>query len=404
VATTDQTLRVLIVDDEPNMRMAVSRALRDYTVRIPDLGLVVGMSTEEAGSGEEGLEMILAEAPDILLLDHKLPQMSGLDVLQGLMERDLDVTTIMITAYASLETAVLATKRGAYDFLAKPFTPTELKSTVFGAAQHLLLQREARRLAEERHRVRFEFISVVSHELKSPLAAIESYLKMFQNRTLGDEMVAYDTIIDRTVTRMDGMRKLVNDLLDLTRIESGQKRREIADLDVAQIAATSIELNEPQAGERGISLTLETAGPVPLRGDAGEIELIFNNLVGNAVKYNRQGGAVTIAVSSVPGSESVDEVDIHDRVRITVADTGIGIAADDLPKLFGEFARIKNEKTRAIEGSGLGLSIVKKLAALYGGDATVASELGVGTTFTVDLRADMPGDEAAGAVAGASPA
>lgn len=392
MVTIDQTLHVLIIDDEPGMRMAISRALRDYTVRIPDLGLIVGMATDEAESGEEGLAKILASPPDILLLDHKLPQMSGLDVLQGLAERDLDVTTVMITAYASLETAVLATKRGAYDFLAKPFTPTELKATIFAAAQHLLLQREARRLAQERHRVRFEFISVVSHELKSPLAAIQSYLGMLKNRTLGDDVAAYDTVIDRTVVRMDGMRKLINDLLDLTRIESGQKRREIADLDLADIAAGCIDLIADRARERGIVITLDADEPTPLRGDAGEIELIFNNLISNAVKYNRDGGAVTVSVHRRRRGEVDDDDGLHDRVVIAVSDTGIGIAADDLPKLFGEFVRIKNEKTRTIEGSGLGLSIVKKLAQAYEGAATVASEPGVGTTFTVDLRADMAGD------------
>lgn len=371
-------LRILIVDDEAGMRAAVARALDGFSFSIPDLEAEVRFTVEQAGSGEEALAMIAAAAPDLLLLDHKLPGMSGLDVLAALAEmpvdKPADLLTVMITAYASLETAVVATKRGAYDFLAKPFTPEELRTTVRKTTKHLLLQRQARRLALEKRQIRFQFISVLVHELKAPLAAIEGYLNLMEDHALGDELVAYDGPVGRSKLRVEGMRKLIMDLLDLTRLESGQKQRDLALVDVGLLARKSIETVTAEAAARGISIDLRADGDVTMTADPGEVEIVLNNLVTNAVKYNRDGGSVTVTLAA-------DD----ERVTITVADTGIGLAPDEAARLFGEFVRIKNDKTRAILGSGLGLSIVKRLAQVYGGDVGLVSEPDVGTTFTVTL-------------------
>src|SRR5512137_3150853 len=159
------------------MRLAVARVLNTYTVK-PDESdeHAVGFAVETAETGEAALDMMSASAPDILLLDMKLPGKSGLDVLREIRERRLDILTVMITAYATLETAIEATKRGAHDFLPKPFTPEDLRVAVRRAVRHYVIQREARRLAEEKRQVRFQFISVLGHELKAPLAAVEGFL------------------------------------------------------------------------------------------------------------------------------------------------------------------------------------------------------------------------------------
>ncbi|HQK50675.1 MAG TPA: response regulator, partial [Myxococcota bacterium] len=172
------TLRVLVVDDEPGIRAGILRALRNYEILVPDLGLRYRLSCEEADSGEAAIESLgRAGPPDLLLLDYKMPGISGLEVLERMQKDPVDTVTIVITAYASLETAVAATKQGAFDFLAKPFTPDELKSVLYKATRHLIVRREARRLADERRRIRFELLSVVAHELKAPTAAIENYLR-----------------------------------------------------------------------------------------------------------------------------------------------------------------------------------------------------------------------------------
>jgi signal transduction histidine kinase len=281
----------------------------------------------------------------------------------------------MITAYATFETAVQATKLGAYDFLPKPFSPEELRYSLRKATDQLIISREARRLAEEERQVRFNFISVLSHELKAPLNAIEGYLRLLQDEQSPERR----QMIDRSLLRLDGMRKLIFDLLDLTRIESGQKSRQFAEVDVAGVAKKTIDLFATEAAERDISIALEALEPVKLVADAGELEIVLNNLVSNAVKYNRDGGSVTVSLERKDGA-----------VNIQVADTGIGLTPEESAKLFSEFVRIKNEDTFKILGSGLGLSTVRKLAHLYGGNASVKSERGVGSTFTVTLRDAAP--------------
>ena len=372
-----ETLKILVVDDELGIRLGVTRALQDFRVRMPDLESEVGFELGQAESGEEALERLASDRPDILLLDHKLPGISGIEVLERLASEPRDMLTVMVTAYATIETAVSATKRGAYDFLAKPFTPDELKSTIYKAARHLLLQREARRLQREKRQVRFQFISVLAHELKAPLAAVEGYLSLLQGGVVEPGSPKYDGIVERSLQRIGGMRKLIVDILDLTHIESGQKQRELAEVDVRSIASRAIETATPAAEARRLTISLDGPEAPVFLADAGELEIIFNNLVSNAVKYNRPGGRVEVRVRTE-----------RETLIVEVADTGIGMSAEEMARLFGEFVRIKNAKTRDILGTGLGLSIVKKLAQLYGGDVAVTSEPDVGSTFTVRLRRD----------------
>ena len=237
-----ETLRVLVVDDETGMRLAVARVLNTYTVR-PDESEehAVGFTVETAESGEAALEMMAASAPDILLLDMKLGGMSGLDVLRELRERRIETLTVMITAYATIETAIEATKRGAHDFLPKPFTPEDLRVAIRRVVRHLAVQREARRLAEEKRQVRFQFISVLGHELKAPLAAVEGYLQIMKDGSAGSDPAVVARIIDRALVRTEGMRKLIVDLLNMTRIESGRKRRDLVAADLRDAATAAME-------------------------------------------------------------------------------------------------------------------------------------------------------------------
>ena len=368
-------LRVLVVDDEPGMRYAVVRALQSYHAKLPHIEGEIGFELTQADSGEAALALLEQQTPDIMLLDHKMGGMSGVEVLNELRRRESEILTIMITAFATIETAVRATKSGAFDFVAKPFTPEELRDTLKKAATHLMVQRQAQRLAEEKRRVRFEFISVLGHELKSPLGAIESYLLLLKQRVQGDDIGKYDAMIDRCLLRAAGMRKLILDLLDMTRLESGEKKREIREVEVVELAKMALEALKPQADERKVALHLDAPAALEMTADRGEIEMVLNNLISNAVKYNRPGGRVDVTLG---GDEEC--------VNLAVRDTGIGLTPEEAQRLFKDFARIKNEKTRDIPGSGLGLSIIKKIADLYGGSAVVESEPNVGSTFRVVLR------------------
>lgn len=370
----EYTLSVLVTDDEMGMREGTARALAHFTTRFEELDAAVSYTVQTAASGEETLALIEEQQPDILLLDYKLPGMSGLDVLAKIQDRVREMITVMITAYASLETAITATKQGAFDFLAKPFTPQELRAAVRKATNQLLLLREAQRLAEEKRRIRFEFISVLAHELKAPLNAVESYLNLMKEQPPGADPEMLKHSVARALVRIQGMRKLIFDLIDMTRIESGTMVRKPAEHDLVALARAAMETQEPLAAARGIRLALEAPQPVPAVVDRTEIEIVLNNLLSNAVKYNRDQGSVTLRCERKDGA-----------ARIEVADTGIGMTDKDIERLFGDFVRIRNEKTSHIEGSGLGLSTVKKIAGLYHGQVAVTSTPDVGSVFTFSL-------------------
>jgi len=291
------TLHVLGVDDELGMRHGLERALAAYQADIPDIGEEVNFDISLADTGEQAVEIIKAHAPDILLLDYKLPGINGLEVLDQTASAAENMLTIMITAYASIETAISATKQGVYDFLPKPFTPADLKHTVRKAATRIILARRAQELEEENKRVRFDFIRVLGHELKAPLSSISSYLYLFQDHTLGENLQDYDQISGRCLTRLEQMRKLIADLLDMTRIESGQKNRHITTVDLCAAVERAVELVKVEADSRSIRVETDVHTDYSMAGDATEIDMILNNLVSNAVKYNRPEGHVNISLT-----------------------------------------------------------------------------------------------------------
>lgn len=368
------TLKLLIVDDEPRIRMGMKQILKNFKLVLPDVDSDIVLDIDMAENGTQTLEKVRNNKPDIMLLDYKLPDMTGLEALEELQLKEDELVTIMITAYATLDTAVSAIKSGAFDFLAKPFTPKELRATVSKAAQSLILARHVKLLNEEKRQVRFQFISILGHELKAPLAAVQSFLDLIQEETLGNELINYKDILNKCNVRLDQMRKLIFDLLEMTKIESGKRQREFKIIDIYETVKTSIETMQLDANKRNISINLYCKSPLMFVADKQEIEIVLNNLISNAVKYNRDNGKADINI-----------VKEENKLIIKVSDTGIGMSQEETAKLFQEFVRIKNNKTKNILGSGLGLSTVKKIALLYNGDATVDSIEDQGTSFTVTL-------------------
>ncbi|HAE37515.1 MAG TPA: hypothetical protein DCG57_02615 [Candidatus Riflebacteria bacterium] len=376
-------LQVLVIDDEPGMRMGVERTLDGQRLEFWGTD-ILDVAVETAGTGAEGVDKILNGKIDILFLDYKLPDMNGLEIIEKLGERAKELIIIMITAYASIEVAIEATRKGAYDFLPKPFTPNELRTVTRKAAERILLARKNLQLAQEKKQVRFEFIRVLGHELKAPLGAVEGYLDLMKTKTLGDNLDSYMQFIERSSLRLQQMRKLIVDLLDMTKIESGKRDRKLVPLNLRAAAENAIELATPAANARKIGISLESPAEIMLMADSGELDMILNNLISNAVKYNRDEGQVFVRLQ-----QSAEQ-----NIVIQVADTGIGMSAEEQQKLFKEFSRIKNAKTANILGSGLGLSILKRLAEMYNGDISVKSEPDKGTTFTLEIPADQQQAEA----------
>lgn len=370
------TLKVLIVDDEPGIRSGISRILKNFSVDFPFLEEEFTFDLVEAGSGEEAIEIIDKGGTDIVLLDNKLPGMDGIEVLEYINKKQIDISVMMITSYASLDLAIKATNNGAYNFVPKPFTPQELKTAMEGITKNLFLRRMTKKLNKEGKQISFQFLSVLSHELKSPINAIEGYLRIMQERQVGSNLDDYEVMLDRSLERIKGMRTLIMDMLDLTRLESGKKTRDVKKTDIVDIVRIAKDTMSPMAIQKNVTISIDSnPESIHFICDPEEIEIIFNNLVSNAVKYNNDNGEVRCILREE-----------ENCVKIAVSDTGIGMSEEDIPKLFKEFVRIKNEKTKAISGSGLGLSIMKKIVEeVYHGSIKVSSVPDKGTTFSIEL-------------------
>ena len=367
-------LKVLVIDDEPGIRSGVSRILNNFHVTYPFMDEDYTYEVTEAGTGEEGIEILERDMPDILLLDNKLPGIQGVEVLEYIRKRNYDIVVAMITSYASLDVAIRATRDGAIDFIPKPFTPQELKSSIENITKQQYLKRITHRMKQEGKKLRYQFLSVLSHELKAPLNALEGYLRMMQGKQAGELIDDYATPIERSLQRIQGMRNLIMDLLDFTKIRLERKEEKIQEVNLSEVASAAMVTVQPYAIQMDVNINIDVRSDVIIMADPDDMEIVFNNLISNAVKYNKVGGKAEITIDS-SDNEAI----------IIVSDTGIGITKNDTENLFTEFVRIKNEKTRNISGSGLGLSIVKKVVELYHGTINVDSTPDVGTVFTIRL-------------------
>jgi signal transduction histidine kinase len=367
-------LNVLVVDDEPGIRSGVSRILNNFSVSYPFMDSDYRFNVVETATGEDAIEIIKEQKIDIVLLDNKLPGIQGTDVLEHINKNQPEIVVMMITSYASLELAVKATNQGAYDFIPKPFTPQELKSALENVSKHIFLRGMTKKLNKEGKEIRYQFLSVLSHELKAPLNAIEGYLKIMQERQAGEKIEDYEQMIDRSLHRIKGMRNLIMDLLDLTKIKLEKKTDKFQRIKVSEIAQNAIESINPYAIQKDVQIFLHDSQDVEINIDPGDLEIIFNNLISNAVKYNKQNGRVDVFIEKEDNS-----------VIIKVKDTGIGLSENEIKNLFEEFFRVKNEQTKHITGSGLGLPIVRKVLDIYNGDIQVESKVEIGSTFTVTL-------------------
>jgi two-component system sensor histidine kinase/response regulator len=368
------TFKILIIDDEPGIREGTKRILQNFKVDYPFMDEQIDFQVLEAGTGKDGIEIIDSELPEILLLDNKLPDIQGIEVLEYVKSKHYDIIVVMITSYASLELAVKATRDGAYDFIPKPFTPQEIRASVENITKQIFLKRMTQTLNNTGKQIRFQFLSVLSHELKAPLNAIDGYLKMIKERQFGNNIDAYDEMLDRSIERIKGMRTLILDLLDLTKIETGKPTQKLEQVDVRKIVQMSVDTIRPYAIQKDVDLYINSRESTGMKADPGEIEIIMNNLISNAVKYNKTGGRVDVFIEKKEG-----------RLKITVSDTGIGLKPEDKEKIFDDFVRIKSSQTREVTGSGLGLSIVKKIVDMYQGTIEVQSEPDKGTSFIITL-------------------
>jgi PAS domain S-box-containing protein len=223
--------------------------------------------------------------------------------------------------------------------------------------------------------LRADFLSMVSHELKSPLSSLLMQISVILDGLAGELTAKQTDLLGKAKEKTKGMITLVNDILDYRRLEEGKSLQKIESLNLAEILERTVELMRLSADEKGIVMTSQIAEELPLfNGDRGGVEAIFVNLISNAIKYTPKGGKVNVSLNKEGKG-----------IRLMVVDTGIGIPDEDIDQIFEKFYRIKNEETRSISGSGLGLSIVKGIVQAHNGAVHVESEVGNGTTVIVSL-------------------
>lgn len=358
--------RILVVDDELGMREGCRRVLT-----------AEGYDVQIAEDGPAGLDLFRAQPGfAAALVDLKMPRMGGLELIEQMRRLDEDVVILVITAYATIDTAVEATKRGAYGYIPKPFTPNELLLPVRNGLERRALALEARRLRQEHERAKATFISLVAHEVRNPLAAVEGFLDAVlgagPDRLGGEERA----LIERARLRTRALNDLLRDLLSLSAIETGNFVLRPAPLDLRGVVDEAVRAHRDNAAQKPLRLVWDApADPPPaVRADADAMRSIVFNLLDNAVKYTPAGGQVSVSLAQDAAG-----------VRITVADTGIGMSEEECARAFDEFFRARNEWTAHIPGTGLGLSLVKRLVAMQGGTVAVQSARGRGSAFTVSL-------------------
>jgi two-component system, sensor histidine kinase and response regulator len=369
------TLKTLIVDDESGIRSGITRILSNFTTSYPFIEEDFDYELDEAEDGNIALEKILSNKYDIILLDNKLPGIEGIEILNSIKKEKLDCAVMMITSFASLDLAVRATNEGAYNFVPKPFTPVELRTAMESITKHLYLKRLTQNTNKEEKHFRFQFLSIIGHELKSPINAVESYLRIINEKQIGENIDDYKNMIERSIERINGMRTLITDMLDLTRVESQNGDNYKKDYNISDIAKRIIDTLEPMTEQKNVKVYTDIPSNCTFFCNENEINIIFNNLISNAIKYNVDNGKVFVNIMSE-----------KDQISIIVEDTGIGMTQEESDTLFQEFVRIKNKQTQNIEGSGLGLSILRKIVDKYSGTVKVESEAGKGSKFIVTLK------------------
>jgi signal transduction histidine kinase len=417
--------KLLIVDDEESVAVTMQAILQ-----------LDGHEVEMSTRGDEAIKRIGETTYDLVLTDLRLDDLDGMQIVAEARRRAPETIVIVLTGYASLESAVKALREGAYDYLLKPCDVEDLRATVtrglerrrvgqqlhervleLEAANRTIgrmnaelegrvaaatadlegrLQELAAAKAEtqdhleklrELDKLKSQFLSIASHELKTPITAMSGFVQIAVRRLRrridrakpadpeqGSEdvtLLEHFEVVNRQTTKL---ARLVDELLDVSRIESGRLEFRVADVDLAALAAEVVTRLEMVASEHVLKVSREGERLV-VRGDRDHIEQVLNNLISNAIKYSPSGRGVDIHLGTATDG----------MVLLSVADHGMGIRAAELESIFGLFYRSPDREARDVGGMGLGLYISKEIVDRHGGRIWAESRTGQGTTFYVAL-------------------
>ncbi len=338
---------------------------------------------------KEALEVIEKENIKVVMTDQRMPEILGVEFLKIVKEKRPDIIRILFTGHADIQAAEDAINYGGvYRFINKPWNSEELKGAIRQAMNHYDLIIENRkflvdtkikneeleilnRKLKNMFETQKEFTSTVSHELRTPLSSIKSTVDLVLSGTLGEINEDQVKFLTKTKNNVDRLARLINDILDLTKLESGKLELNILFGEIGEVINEVIDVQEVVA--KGKNLVLKGCIPSEIAAipfDSDKMHQVLNNLVGNAIKFTDEGG---VTVFCAYNSE-------RNHVEISVTDTGPGIVANDMDKLFQKFQQLGNS-TKHAGGTGLGLAICKEIIERHGGKIWVESEVGKGSSF-----------------------
>ncbi|HEU4769580.1 MAG TPA: response regulator, partial [Pyrinomonadaceae bacterium] len=371
--------RLLVVDDEESLRITTAAILEKE-----------GYNVDTASSGDEAIALLDQTDYDLVLTDLHMEGGDGLSVLNQIRRHSPLTISVVLTGFASVESAIAALQEGAYDYLVKPCDIDSMKHTIRRGVEHrrlMLAEQKARtdleqlnldlerriadRTAEltrlnaelaEANRAKDVFLATLSHELRTPLTPVVGWIKLLRSGNLDEKSIAQ--ALDAIERNAWLQSKLIDDLLDTSRIATGKLHYEPKPTDLNTTVKAAIDTVRASAAARNIELSIDfSPATLVVMGEPVRLQQIAWNLISNAIKFTEPGGKVIVTTDS-DGAHA----------RLTVTDTGVGIAPEFLPHVFDRFKQADGSTSRRHGGLGLGLAIADALAKMHAGKIEAASE------------------------------
>jgi signal transduction histidine kinase len=367
----------------------------DDVVRLKNLSAelqAMGHRVTTAATGREALTLFGKQPFNIVITGVKLPDVSGREILEMTKELNPEVAVIMLTDHASLQTAVNAIDEGAYAYILEPEAMTELKMMINNALreQELLvknrklvdsLQRSNKNLErtnkalEQASHAKSDFMAKMSHELRTPLNVIIGFAELMLDQVPGTVNEEQKQCLDDIFASGQHLLGLINDILDLSKIESGKVELRLTNITLPNLIESARSAMMPILVQRRQSLGVKLEAGLPLvRADEARLRQVFFNLLSNATKFTPNGGEIRIEAARK-----------GNWCQVSVVDNGIGIKKEDQKQIFAPFYQVENSIARERKGTGLGLALVKQIVEQHGGRVWVESEYGKGSRFTFTL-------------------
>ena len=379
--------RILVVDDEPDLELLIKQRFRQ---KIKNNELIFDFAL----NGKQALDKIaLSDDFDMVMTDINMPEMDGLTLLSRLRELKKHFKAVVVSAYSDLQNIRTAMNRGAFDFLTKPIDFTDLETTInktveeyaviklgLKARAELLQAQTEKERAQQSEKFKQQFLSNMSHEIRTPLNAVIGMTNLLLNQEPKKEQLRYLRSMKQASHNLLG---IINDILDLAKIEAGKIDLEKIDFSLKETLEGVSSTLHVKAEEKSLYLNCNIHPDVPhfINGDPVRLTQILTNLVSNAIKFTDKGG-VTIEVQNIQEASTDPNLVMLD---FKVIDTGIGIAPQNIDRIFESFTQERDDTTRKYGGTGLGLTITRQLIDLHNGSVNIISELGNGTTFEITL-------------------